>query len=195
MRTIHSILIVTGLIMVYLVYNQMITSKVTEETFDGSSQVANRTFVADPGNDLYIKSLNAKEAGDHPEKYALAEHMSYYRGHEDVGRSEGFDTNSVKTQSAKQQTDDYVTYAKSLSVDSDMEKNHGEWVKNRLRNDQNWTGRTMVGSEWENPDNTNWAGIRGRPTAVPIDRSRQKQVIDVDETQFPTRRRFDISSE
>jgi hypothetical protein len=156
---------------------------------DTVKNVSNYTAAFDSAN------LNSKAAGDKPEDHARAEHLAYYTNNVDVSRSEHFDSNTAGGSSvASQQTNDYVTFARSMAVDSDTLDNHAEWVKNRLRSDQNWTGRTFAMSDWETTDDTNWIGIRGPPAAVPIDRSRQKQVLDVDETKFPTKRRFTINN-
>jgi hypothetical protein len=182
--------IVVGLVITYFMFfkNSETSESYIEERYviktdselAGEHMESGRKFVL-PDASAYTNSLNSTGAGVNPEKHALSEHMNFYEKNTDSGAPAG--------------SGDYVTYARSIAVDDDVVNNHRDWVSNRLSNNQNWTGRTMMAQDWENSDNTNWQGIRGRPQAVPIDKRSRKQIIDIDETQFPTKPKFVINSE
>lgn len=88
---------------------------------------------------------------------------------------------------------DFKDWVASQAVDPQVLKNHSEFVKDRLGdNNQNVTGRTYAMGEVEGTDQVPWVGIRGRPQAVAT--YNPTQVPDVDMRNFTTKPRFNWNS-
>ncbi len=75
---------------------------------------------------------------------------------------------------------EYKDWVTSQAVDSQVIKNHSEFVKDRfLGNPQNVTGRTYSPDYHDSYDPMPWIGIRGRPQAVAICNPTQMPDMDI----------------
>lgn len=89
---------------------------------------------------------------------------------------------------------DFKDWVTSQAVDPQVIKNHFEFVKDRLGdNNQNITGRTYALGEVEGTDQVPWIGIRGRPQGVSIC-GLNAQIPDVDYRNFTEKPRFNWNS-
>lgn len=63
---------------------------------------------------------------------------------------------------------DFKDWAAAQSIDPQVIKNHGEFIKDRLNNEKttNITGRTYSPDSHESYNEVPWIGIRGRPQMV-----------------------------
>lgn len=88
---------------------------------------------------------------------------------------------------------EYKDWVTSQSVDTQVIKNHSEFVKDRfLGNPSNVTGRTYSPDYHDSYDPVPWIGIRGRPQAV--SQCNPTQVPDMDINLFVQKPKFIWSS-
>lgn len=85
----------------------------------------------------------------------------------------------------------FQEYIEKQGVDATAERNHREFVADRMKNtNQNIMGPTYAVGEMES-DPVDWIGIRGRPAAIPVEArvGLQASVPDMDLSWFPKKQR------
>lgn len=130
----------------------------------------------------YKKKCGCLKCGS-PEKQTQKEHVEFFSGcapQQAVVGCEGDNFEYAQNDFGAPGVDfkDWVT---SQSVETQVVKNHAEFVKDRLKTNQNITGRTFTPDSHASYDPIKWVGLR-RPQAVPV--CNPDQVPDLDMSLF-----------
>ncbi len=200
MNLVEGLLIVTILILIFAIVSrarkhksgssrQKIWDCVDRDTMDVTTVKMQQT-----GHGVGCTCPNCKAAG--PEAAAAKENAEFFTecGNPAIGGCDPDDKFAYANNDFGAPGRDFKDWVTSQAVDPQVIKNHFEFVKDRLGdNNQNITGRTYALGEVEGTDQVPWIGIRGRPQGVSIC-GLNAQIPDVDYRNFTEKPRFNWNS-